>query len=60
MGQEPGMQERSPSLTKLVQSRWVDIDQVLSLHILRTVNVDKTAKENEVNVQPSRTDKLGY
>ena len=34
MRQEPGMQERSPSLTKLVQSRWVDIDQVLSLHIL--------------------------
>ena len=30
MGQEPGMQERSPSLTKLVQSRWMDIDQVFS------------------------------
>ena len=30
------------------------------LHILWTVNVDKTAKENEVNVQPSRTGKLGY
>ena len=34
MGQEPGMQERFPSLTKLLQSRWLDIDQVLSLDIL--------------------------
>ena len=60
MGQEPGMQERSASLTKHVQTRWLDIDQVLSLYILWTGNVDKTAKESEVNVQPSRTGKLGW